>query len=442
MSQQILKIGLLLTAMLLIVAPVAAQEPITVTLQTFFGDCSAEFDGVTDPSDVTSECGVMRVLINQFNAENTDIQIENIVTEWPGLTQLNAALAAGDPPDLVIMNSPNLYDYVLRGLLTPVGDGLSEQGVDIEGFVPAASEFVTYQDRMFAMPFSLYGNMWHLNRSVWEEVGAVGADGAVAVPVGEEALIAAGDAVREALDLPFMDIQTNGLNGTTWPFFALVNQQGGSIVDAEGNPTVNTPEGLRAVEFLASLIGEGYATEALGYGEAQEQFLNGQSASFLSGSWSTGFYVQQVDSGEAALTDYVAAPFPQVFDQPATWGAYNVFVVPHGVNPGIPAEELDAIMQVLAFFHEHEADWARTGNVPVTLEVLNSEAYTQVPQYEGFNAFAEQMTPYPSGINWLPAFETIMNEEIQAVFIDTKTAEQALADAQTRLEEFVAFSPF
>lgn len=442
MSKHFLRLGLLIAIVLLSVVPGTAQEPITVKLQTFFGDCSAEFEGITDPAQTTSECGVMRVLINKFNAENSAVQIDNIVTEWPGLTQLNAALAAGDPPDLVIMNSPNLYDYVLRGLLTPVGEGLVAQGVDVNGFVPAAAEFVTFQDRMFAMPFSIYGNMWHLNRAVWEQVGAVAADGTISLPSNGDEFFALGDQVRESLTLPFMDIQTNGLNGTTWPFYALVSQQGGSIVDAEGKPTVNTPEGLRAVEYLTRLLNEGYATSGLGYGEAQEQFLNGQSASFLSGSWSTGYYVQQVASGEAALTDYVAVPFPQIFDRAATWGAYNVFVVPHGVNPGISAERLDAIIQVLAFFHQHEADWARTGNVPVTLNVLNSEAYAETPQHAGFAAFAEQMTPYPGGINWLPAFESIMNEEIQAVFINSKTAEQALADAQQRLDEFVAFSPF
>lgn len=155
-----------------------------------------------------------------------------------------------------------------------------------------------------------------------------------------------------------------------------------------------------------------------------------------------GYYVQQVDSGEATLTEYVAAPFPQVFDQPATWGAYNVLVVPHGVVPSVSPEELDAIMQVLAFLHEHEGDWARTGNVPVTLDVLNSAAYAQVPQHAGFVAFTAQMTPYPAGVNWLNAYESIMNEEIQAVFIGTKTPEQALTDAQARLDDFVAFSSF
>lgn len=45
----------------------------------------------------------------------------------------------------------------------------------------------------------------------------------------------------------------------------------------------------------------------------------------------------------------------------------------------------------------------------------------------------------PPRENWSTAFESIMDEELSAAFIGEKTPEQALADAQTRLEDFALF---
>ena len=41
--------------------------------------------------------------------------------------------------------------------------------------------------------------------------------------------------------------------------------------------------------------------------------------------------------------------------------------------------------------------------------------------------------------SWVTAYEDIMNEEIQAAVLGDKTVEQALADAQSRFDDFVAF---
>ena len=71
-----------------------------IYLQRFFGECGAEYGGSTDIAKAEGECGIITTMINRFNAENPDIQLDVNVVAWPGYPQLTAQVAARDPPDL------------------------------------------------------------------------------------------------------------------------------------------------------------------------------------------------------------------------------------------------------------------------------------------------------------------------------------------------------
>ena len=48
----------------------AAPAGVTLKLARFFGDCDDTTAGVTDVSQATTECEVIQILTNKFNAEN------------------------------------------------------------------------------------------------------------------------------------------------------------------------------------------------------------------------------------------------------------------------------------------------------------------------------------------------------------------------------------
>jgi multiple sugar transport system substrate-binding protein len=75
-----------------------------IYLQRFFGECGAEYGGGTDISKAEGECGIITTMIDRFNAENPDLQVDVNVVAWPGYPQLTAQMAARDPPDLVTMH--------------------------------------------------------------------------------------------------------------------------------------------------------------------------------------------------------------------------------------------------------------------------------------------------------------------------------------------------
>ena len=86
-----------------------------IYLQRFFGECGAEYGGTTDVAKAEGECGIITTIVDRFNAENPDIQIDVNVVAWPGYPQLTAQMAARDPPDLVTMHEGVISDYQSEG---------------------------------------------------------------------------------------------------------------------------------------------------------------------------------------------------------------------------------------------------------------------------------------------------------------------------------------
>src|SRR5437870_11666240 len=136
----------LVTALLLLLALgscARADRKTHLYLQRFFGECGSEYGGSTDISKAEGECGIITTLIDRFNAENPDVQVDVNVVAWPGYPQLTAQVAARDPPDLVTMHEGVISDYALKGLLEPVDDYLRQAGIGPKDFTDASRAGVT-----------------------------------------------------------------------------------------------------------------------------------------------------------------------------------------------------------------------------------------------------------------------------------------------------------
>ncbi len=164
---------LLAIAMLCVLAGCApkANQPVQITLQRFFGACEADYGAATDIAKAEGECGIITTLVNRFNAENPDVHVDVNVVYWPGYDQLSAALAAGDPPDLVTMHQSVISDYAQRKLIEPLDEGLRSVGIDPAEFTPAARAGVTRGGHVYALPFDNWAMLWHINMNLFRKAG-------------------------------------------------------------------------------------------------------------------------------------------------------------------------------------------------------------------------------------------------------------------------------
>ena len=425
---------LLLVALLvaMTIAPAAAQTEIT--FMRFFGECTDEFGDNTDLANAYGECGIITTLANSFNAVQDEVIVNTVVVDWPGVTELNANLAAGTPPDIMVLHGRRIPNYASRDLLTPLSDVLAGAGIDADDLTDSARGFVEWNGELYGIPLDLHGHLWHINVGLWAEAGLVNDDGTPDIPYGMDEFMSHAEQFKEATGLPFFGMWTNGLS-RNW--MALVYQQAGGTVAAEdGMPNVNNEAGLNALKFLMMLRDEGHITDNVDYPSSEEIFLNGENGGHINGTWVVNFYDNQVADPDGILKDYYVHNFPTVYDQPAAWAGSHAWIIPQGVEPD-PAK-LEATLTFLRYLNDNNIEWARTGHSAVNTSVVNSDVYNGYPHRQEYAEFVPSAV-IPPRENWSTAFEGIMDEELSAAFIGEKTPEQALADAQTRLEDFAIF---
>jgi multiple sugar transport system substrate-binding protein len=426
---------LVIFATISMVSPIAAQSGSTIQLWRFFNECASKFAGVTTLDDTTDVCAVQQVLANQWNAEHPKMQIQTTSLVWPGIVELNAALAAGTPPDIMSMHTFRIPTYASRGVLTPLTSYFKEAGIDIDDLLPNVRDAVTYNGEIYALPFDVHGVLWHINLDLWKEAGLVDDAGKPKLPNGLEEFEAACKQVKEKTGSAIFGAGDDDVVGTVWLWYSILAQMGGNVVDQDGMPSVNTTEAIDALKLQLRLHSDG----CIGSGEigkTYESFNQGKMASVNGGTWMVNEFDTQVRDANSALKNYYVAPFPQFGKKLAGQGGSHVWVVPLGKNAD--PERVRAAVQYLKFFYDNQMSWVRTGHATVRKSVLASAEYQALPHRNEYAEFANRAVYNPFTV-WAAAFDQILHEEIQAALLGNKTPEQALNDAQARLVDIASF---
>lgn len=401
---------------------------VTISLARFFGDCDESTDGVTDVTQATSECEVIQILTNAFNAEDNGITVERLGgAVWDQYyTQLSTTFAGGNPPHVAVMHSHRLPDFAGRNLLLPLGDQLEPAGIDFSDYTEPAQDGATFNDEIYAVPFDIHGSLWHVNVDLFEEAGLVDGDGMPIMPTTVDELFAQAEAIQDATGAMYFSQDWFEFGVGARLFLGLVAQQGGSIVDADGNATVDTPEGQEALRVLNELASTA-SDPAQGYTDSQAAFLAGDIAVLHNGTWVVDQYNRE------ATFDYAALSVPTLYDQPGLWGDSHQWVLPAAANED-PAE-LEASMTFVAYLYDNIGAWAKgTGHIAPRTSVLEGGELDDAPQRDNYGDAAEIAVFVPKIAGWAGAWDALV-DELQATWVSGKDPATALTDAESRMNE-------
>src|SRR4051794_24465622 len=99
------------------------------------------------------EVKAMEKVIQAWNSANPAIQVKgisgNIKTE-----EIAAAVAGGAPPDMVIMcDNGAIAGFAHDKVIQPLDDILTKIGADKSDIIPASLKWVTYQGKLYGLPF-------------------------------------------------------------------------------------------------------------------------------------------------------------------------------------------------------------------------------------------------------------------------------------------------
>lgn len=425
-------------AMIALACGSPAHAETKIELQRFFGACDADYGTVIDVSKAVGECGIITSLVNKFEADNPDIDVNVTTVEWPGYDQLNAQLASGAAPDVVSMHYSAISDYQSRGLIDPVDDVLAAQGISHDSFTDAARGGVTKDGQMFGLPFDNWTMLFHVNLNLMKEAGLVNADGTPILPKSADELIVHGKQFTEKTGKPYLvQILANETAAYARILYTLLQQQNADFFADPTKIKLNTPEAKNVVELMKKIKEEGLTTTGLDYAAAVTAFTNGNGGIAVNGTWLIGdFVAQSQKDGTPLANGYTVYPVSQLYPgQDSTYADGHSWVLPHKDRS---PEQTAAIGKLFKFLADNDHEWARTGHLPAVKAVFDKPEFKALPHRENIAEIARTGRSLPGAVQRQFAIQDIIGEEVGAAVNGDKTVDEALSSAESRINDLLA----
>ncbi|AXT25263.1 MULTISPECIES: ABC transporter substrate-binding protein [Ruegeria] len=363
-------------------------------------------------------------IVADFEAANPDIKVNAIYSGNYDDTRVRAlsALASGEPAQLAVMFSIDAYDLIEQDLIVAYEDIDGVNPDWLESFYPALMANGRIEGKTWGIPFQRSTIVAYYNK---DQFRAAGLD-PEAPPKTWDELISMGKALTND-DTYGLMIPSTGY--PYWMFQALAIQNGKEVMSDDGLTTYFDDETVvDTLEFWQSLSQEHgiMPTGTVEWGTLRQAFLEGQTSMM----WHSTGNLTAVKNN--ASFDFGVAELPANVRLGSPTGGGNFYVFKETSD-----EERAAAMKLIEFMTspEQAAAWSiATGYMGVSPAAYETDAlksYTEefppalVARNQLENAVAEFST-----------FETArvregLNNAIQAALTGTKSAEDALGEAQT-----------
>ncbi len=435
-----LSIVAFLSLFVLAVAPLAAQEPITIDF--YFPTASAT---VSNPALGASIEDVFNRYAETFEAANLGIDINVVYTGsyTDTRTAIQTELAGGGAgPDVAVMLATDLFSFIEDGTILAAQDFIdaTDDGTAyVEDFYPAFL-LNSYDENgvLWSVPYQRSTPVLYYNKEQFAQVGLDPEQ----PPRNREELVE----YAQALTLPDGErwgvwLPTEGF--PIWLFSAFIIADGQHFVNESPSEVfLNTPQTESALDFINSLGGE-YGVEptgALSWGDGPTIFTSGQASMLFhtTGSLTRILNEAPFDVGVAFLPSGTAGEDGTGYGAPT--GGGNLYLFANSTP-----EEQAAAWAWVEFLSspEIQADWgAATGYVAARQSAWELEPLASLvaerPQYSVARdqlAFAQKEFSSYRTID----VQGIINSTLGGILSGAETdAAAALTTAQEQIDGLLA----
>jgi multiple sugar transport system substrate-binding protein len=231
-----------------------AQEPVTVT---FWGDW-----GGTGGDQFIA-------MADAFNASQDRIRVEYVLQE-DMITKFLTSATSGGAPDIMFWDRWRTALYAPRGVLMPINDYMTQDGVSPDSFYQEALRELSWDGNIYGLPLTVDARALFYNKALFEEAG-------IEPPTTWEELRQAAIALTvwdgDRLERAGFSLQDPGL------FSMYLRQAGGEMVTEDGAQTnFNNEQGLAVLNFWDQLLNEDRVYQ-IGF----EEGLGNESDAFVTG---------------------------------------------------------------------------------------------------------------------------------------------------------------
>ncbi|MBB26176.1 MAG: ABC transporter substrate-binding protein [Geminicoccus sp.] len=372
---------------------------------------------------------VVDSIVADFEAENPDIKVNAVYSGNYDDTRVRAlsALNSGDPAQLAVMFSIDAYDLIEQDLILPF-EALTDDADWLNSFYPALMANGRIEGQTWGIPFQRSTIVAYYNK---EQFAAAGLD-PEAPPTTWDEIISMGKALTND-DTYGLMIPSTGY--PYWMFQALAIQNGKEVMSNDGLTTYFDDETVvETLEFWKSLSAEHgiMPTGTVEWGTLRQAFLEGQTAMM----WHSTGNLRAVKDN--ASFDFGVAELPANVRKGSPTGGGNFYVFKDTTD-----EERAAALKLIEFMTspEQAAAWSiATGYMGVSPAAYETDALKEYTA--AFPPALVARNQLQNAVAEFSTFETArvrdgLNNAIQAALTDSKSAEDALGEAQAAAERLL-----
>ncbi|PPS42207.1 ABC transporter substrate-binding protein [Chroococcidiopsis sp. TS-821] len=424
--QRVFQVALILIALFVLElslsgCQIANTQTPNVTKITFW-------HGVNPPSNRD----VLQKLVDQFNQEHPDIQVESLYVGQAEqqLPKILAAVVGNAPPDLLWFNATLTGQLVELDAIRPLEDWLTALPVKKQ-LDPALFESMEYQGHIWSVPFGTN------NSGVFYRPSLFQAAGITKLPeTWEELRQVARQLTRDTdgdnrIDQHGMFLPLGKGEFAVFLWLPFMWSAGGELVgdtqQAVAVDLANNSGAIAALQFWQNLIADGSAVLSLPErGFEIDNFLAGKVAMQLTGPWTLG---QLKSTG----VDFGVFPIPVNKRRATGIGGENLFVF-----KSTPQREQAALkFAEFVLSEQFQTQWAiGTGYLPVNLKARENDQYKAfAKELPAVQVFLEQ-AQYGRSRPIFPGYSRVsenIGRALEAVLLGKSSPTEALQAAQRRL---------
>ena len=220
----------------------------------------------------------------------------------------------------------------------------------------------------------------------------------------------------------------------TEPYFAVpfIAGYGGSILDKDNNPTLNTEATIKAEQLIYDLANKDKIIPIeCDYEISNALFLDGYAAMIINGPWSWGTYIENgINIGITRIP---------MIDETGLWSSPMVSPLGYSVNVNLKGKKLDITIELLKYLTstQVELDFTRAmATIPSRKDAFEDSLVTnnEIIQNSIYQMEVGTLMPVVTELRWI---WDAMRPSYQSIFTGRTTPEQAARDMQNLAEKLI-----
>jgi multiple sugar transport system substrate-binding protein len=390
----------------------APAAPVTITFWHTYSENSAEV-------------GALAELISSFESAHPDIKVDAVSVPYDNFrTLLFTSIAGGEAPDLARVDIIWTPELAQMGALTSLDETMADFSEFSSGVFPGPLSTNYWDGHYYGLPLDTNTKVWLYNKDLYTAAGIDKAPQTMDEVASQCAQFKA----------KFPDKYYFATDGMfAWVTLPWVWSFGGSITDPEitkASGYLNGPDTVAAYDFLLKMYQDGCVSPVI-LGNGIDPFTG--FAQDLYASEDNGPWTYSIVNGQYPDKVISSAPFPAGKGGSIdVVGGEDIVLFKESKNKEAAADFLRFVMS-----DEYQLKMSETGQIPVKLSVIESDAIKNHP-YLGI--FLEQLktskarTAHPQ---W-QKMDEIITAAGQKMLRGEMTPQAALDDAALQIDALLA----